>query len=141
MGALNTKAALLWMVLICFCNFNSITMVDARDLVVGGEKWHFGFNYTDWALKSAPFYVNDVLVFKYARPNGSIFHDVWRIHQVQKFKMCNLQGAQRLAHENSGVDEGFRYKLKEKKPYYIACGIRDGFHCNVGLMKFSLQPI
>lgn len=30
-------------------------------IVVGGSAgWTFGFNYTDWALKTGPFYINDV---------------------------------------------------------------------------------
>lgn len=33
----------------------------SREIVVAGkEHWHFGYNYTVWALK-IPFYVNDVL--------------------------------------------------------------------------------
>lgn len=31
-------------------------------IVVGGsENWHFGFNYTEWALKNGPFYIKDTL--------------------------------------------------------------------------------
>ncbi|KAH9317869.1 hypothetical protein KI387_019638 [Taxus chinensis] len=117
-------------------------MVNGRIVVVGGnEKWHFGVNYTDWALKASPFHVRDVLVFKYPRPNGSIFHDVYRLYDYQKFQQCSFRGAKRLAHENSGVDEGFSYALKEKRPHYFACGIHDGIHCSVGMMKFSVQPI
>ncbi|KAJ4716365.1 Plastocyanin-like domain protein [Melia azedarach] len=44
-------------------------MVPARSLVGGSEPWHFGFNYSDWAFQNAPFYVNDVLVFKYDPPS------------------------------------------------------------------------
>ena len=35
--------------------------VAARIVVGGSEHWHFGFNYTDWAIKAAPFYKNDTL--------------------------------------------------------------------------------
>lgn len=35
---------------------------EARTFVVGGsEGWRFGFNYTDWALKTSPFYLHDKL--------------------------------------------------------------------------------
>lgn len=34
----------------------------SRRIVVGGsENWHFGYNYTEWALKNGPFYLNDTL--------------------------------------------------------------------------------
>lgn len=34
----------------------------AKTIVVGGsEGWRFGFNYTDWAIQNAPFYINDKL--------------------------------------------------------------------------------
>ncbi|ESR36302.1 hypothetical protein CICLE_v10030343mg [Citrus x clementina] len=43
-------------------------------IIVGGsDNWHFGFNYSVWAFQSAPFYVNDVLVFKYDPPNDTVF--------------------------------------------------------------------
>lgn len=33
-----------------------------KKVVVGGsDNWHFGFNYTDWALKNGPFYIGDTL--------------------------------------------------------------------------------
>lgn len=34
----------------------------ADTIVVGGsENWRFGFNYTGWALKHGPIFVNDIL--------------------------------------------------------------------------------
>ena len=125
---------------ICCCNI--ITTVNARRVIVGGEQqhWHFGFNYTDWALNAGPFRLHDTLVFMYARPNGSIYHDVYRLQDFNKFQACDFQGAQRLTHENGGVDSGFAYVLKERKPHYFACGIHAGVHCRIGLMKFSVNP-
>ena len=33
-----------------------------RKILVGGSaNWTFGFDYTNWALKHGPFYVNDTL--------------------------------------------------------------------------------
>lgn len=38
----------------------------SRTIIVGGDqKWHFGFNYTNWAIKQAPFFVNDTLGMYY----------------------------------------------------------------------------
>ena len=38
------------------------TQQPPRQILVGGsEHWHYGFNYTDWAFKNAPFYLNDTL--------------------------------------------------------------------------------
>lgn len=34
----------------------------SNKFVVGGsDQWRFGFNYTDWAIKNGPFYLNDTL--------------------------------------------------------------------------------
>ena len=34
----------------------------SNTLVVGGsQNWRFGFNYTDWSIKNAPFFLNDTL--------------------------------------------------------------------------------
>lgn len=38
------------------------TDVGPKKISVGGsENWHFGFNYSEWALKNGPFYLNDIL--------------------------------------------------------------------------------
>ena len=33
----------------------------AKKIIVGGTNWTFGFDYTNWASKNGPFYVNDIL--------------------------------------------------------------------------------
>lgn len=39
-----------------------VLMSEAKTIVVGGTNgWGFGFNYTDWAIKNSPFYINDKL--------------------------------------------------------------------------------
>ena len=39
-----------------------LSVCEAKTIVVGGsEGWHYGFNYTDWALQNSPFYFNDKL--------------------------------------------------------------------------------
>ena len=38
------------------------TYNEPRKIIVGGDKeWTYGFNYSDWASKTAPFFVNDIL--------------------------------------------------------------------------------
>lgn len=38
------------------------TVTKATTKTVGGSQgWILGFNYTDWALKNCPFYINDTL--------------------------------------------------------------------------------
>jgi len=33
-----------------------------KKIIVGGsQNWHFGYNYSDWAIKNGPFYLNDTL--------------------------------------------------------------------------------
>lgn len=39
-----------------------IPVANAARFIVGDDKhWVFGYNYTDWAIKNAPFHVNDTL--------------------------------------------------------------------------------
>ncbi|MQM08565.1 hypothetical protein Taro_041422 [Colocasia esculenta] len=33
----------------------------SRIIIGGSERWHFGYNYTDWAFRTGPFYKNDTL--------------------------------------------------------------------------------
>lgn len=34
----------------------------SNKIIVGGsENWRFGFNYTDWAIKNGPIFLNDAL--------------------------------------------------------------------------------
>lgn len=42
-------------------NYPNASQNSNRIIVGGDQKWHFGFNYTDWAIKNAPFYLNDTL--------------------------------------------------------------------------------
>ncbi|GMN37558.1 hypothetical protein TIFTF001_006915 [Ficus carica] len=112
-------------------------------IIVGGsEKWHFGFNYTDWALKHGPFYINDVLVFKYDPPsNGAHPHSVYVLPDFWSFKNCDLSRARKVANGTQGSEYGYEFKLKIRKTHYFACGESNSIHCNLGLMKFSVLPI
>lgn len=41
---------------------SEMSTVNAARFIVGDDKhWTFGYNYTDWAIKNAPFHVNDTL--------------------------------------------------------------------------------
>ncbi|KAL3538899.1 hypothetical protein ACH5RR_002265 [Cinchona calisaya] len=115
-----------------------------KKVVVGGsENWHFGFNYTDWALKNGPFYLGDTLVFKYDPPNGTTTfpHSVYLLPHYWSFLKCDLKWARKIADVNQGGGEGFEFVLRWWQPYYFACGERNGFHCQNGTMKFPVMPL
>lgn len=45
-----------------FWHKNATATQRSNRIIVGGsENWHFGYNYTDWAIKNGPFYMNDTL--------------------------------------------------------------------------------
>ncbi|GAB4837966.1 hypothetical protein Ancab_027494 [Ancistrocladus abbreviatus] len=110
-------------------------------LVGGSQRWRFGFNYSDWALKNAPFYLNDVLVFKYDPPrNGSHPHSVFLLPDFWSYLTCDLRRGMRVANPSQGVGDGFKFVLKRWRPHYFACGESNGFHCSNGTMKFFVMP-
>ncbi|KAK6121402.1 hypothetical protein DH2020_044852 [Rehmannia glutinosa] len=115
----------------------------SKKIVVGGsENWHFGFNYTDWAIKNGPFYLNDTLVFKYDPPNDTTFpHSVYLLPNLWSYQNCDLKRAKKIGEVNAGAGEGFEFVLKRWQPHFFACGERNGFHCKVGLMKFTIWPL
>ncbi|KAI4295623.1 hypothetical protein L6164_035648 [Bauhinia variegata] len=119
------------------------TRFESKKIIVGGsENWRFGFNYTDWAIKSGPFYLNDTLVFKYDAPNDTTHpHSVYLFSNFQSFLKCDLKRAKRVATPTQGVGNGFKFVLKTWRPYYFACGERNGSHCSAGLMKFVVMPM
>ncbi|KAL2512152.1 Cupredoxin superfamily protein [Abeliophyllum distichum] len=115
----------------------------SKTIIVGGsENWRFGFNYTDWAIRNGPFYMNDKLVFKYDPPNDTTFpHSVYLLPNFWSFQNCDLRGAKNIAQVTQGGGEGFEFVLKRWQPYYFVCGERNGFHCKVGMMKFAVWPL
>ncbi|KAK7362671.1 hypothetical protein VNO77_04791 [Canavalia gladiata] len=119
------------------------THQEPRKIIVGGsEHWHFGYNYTNWAFKTAPFYLNDTLVFKYDAPNATSFpHSVYLFPNFWSFLNCDVKKAKKLADPTQGAGEGFNFVLNKWQPYYFACGERNGFHCNNGQMKFAVMPM
>ncbi|KAL3515249.1 hypothetical protein ACH5RR_022151 [Cinchona calisaya] len=114
-----------------------------KKVVVGGsENWHFGFNYTDWALKNGPFYLGDTLVFNYDPPNNTTFpHSVYLLPNYWSFLKCDLRWARKIADVNQGGGQGFEFVLRRWQPYYFACGESAGFHCRNGTMKFPVMPL
>ncbi|KAK7400830.1 hypothetical protein VNO78_12137 [Psophocarpus tetragonolobus] len=119
------------------------TQQQPRNIIVGGsEGWHFGFNYTDWAFKNGPYYLNDTLVFKYDGPNATSFpHSVYMFSNFWSFLNCDVKSAKMLASPTEGAGEGFHFVLEKWQPYFFACGERNGFHCNNGQMKFAVMPM
>ncbi|KAI9181705.1 hypothetical protein LWI28_017700 [Acer negundo] len=112
-------------------------------IIVGGsDHWHYGFNYSVWAFQKNPFYVNDVLVFKYDPPSKSPFkHSVYLLPNMWSYLTCDLSKAKLIATTTQGSGEGFKFVLKKWKPYYFACGEHEGIHCRDGGMKFFVMPM
>ncbi|XP_009380902.2 uncharacterized protein LOC103969168 [Musa acuminata AAA Group] len=122
--------------------FISGTSLAARIIVGDAAHWTFGYNYTDWAIKNAPFYRNDILVFMYDPPNITTFpHSVYLMKSLRSFEACDLKKAQLVANVVQGGGAGFEFVLKRRKPHYFVCGEHGGIHCTVGLMKFSVLPV
>ncbi|KAL6982837.1 hypothetical protein U1Q18_016231 [Sarracenia purpurea var. burkii] len=110
----------------------------ADTIVVGGsENWRSGFNYTDWSLKSSPFFVNDKLVFKYGPT-----HNVYQLPNLWSFVKCDFRGAKPLADTTQGGGSGFEFGLTNLwRPLYFASGAGGGADCKDGLMKFFVVPL
>ncbi|KAG6605126.1 hypothetical protein SDJN03_02443, partial [Cucurbita argyrosperma subsp. sororia] len=113
-----------------------------KKIVVGDRQtWEFGIDYSDWALKNGPFYVNDVLVFRYPAPNGfGSPHSVYLLPNSESFSNCDFSKAREVANTSQGEGDGFEFVLEQSKTYYFACGERNGLHCVDGNMKFSVLP-
>ncbi|KAG9450833.1 hypothetical protein H6P81_010798 [Aristolochia fimbriata] len=117
---------------------------DAAKIIVGGpQRWHFGFNYSEWACKNGPFYINDTLVFMYDPPSNTTFpHSVYMMKDLKSYRTCNLKKAKLVGGVADGGRGGLEFVLKKrKKPYFFACGERAGFHCSQGMMKFAVLPV
>ncbi|KAG6605125.1 hypothetical protein SDJN03_02442, partial [Cucurbita argyrosperma subsp. sororia] len=121
---------------------SSPTPQNPRKIIVGGSKyWRLGFDYNDWIHKNGPFYLNDILVFKYDPPNSSTPpHNVYLLPNMQSLNKCDFRRAKLVANLTQGSGNGFNFVLKQQKAYYFACAEGNGFHCNLGSMKFSITP-
>ncbi|KAJ8450817.1 hypothetical protein Cgig2_032442 [Carnegiea gigantea] len=126
----------------CPFSHGNRTRGPSRIVVGGSNNWNFGFNYTDWALKNGPFYLNNVLVFKYQPPvKGSPGHSVYLLPDFSSYLKCDLSRAKRIASPTQGGGKGFEFKLTKWRPHYFACGEHNDIHCNLGMMKFFVMPI
>ncbi|KAK3425474.1 uncharacterized protein LOC104449347 [Eucalyptus grandis] len=113
----------------------SMAMTEARTIVVGGsENWRFGYNYTDWALKNSPLYINDKLVFKFDAP-----HNVYLLPNLYSYLKCDFGGAKLLAGAPNGAGEGFEVVLNQWRLYYFTSS--NDKDCSDGLMKFFAMPL
>ncbi|XP_011083801.1 uncharacterized protein LOC105166225 [Sesamum indicum] len=115
----------------------------AETVVVGGsEGWRYGYNYTDWALKHGPFYINDTLVFKYGPPSKeSRPHSVYLLPNLYSYATCDFSNARLLSNLNEADGNAFSYVLNQWRPQYLASGEGDGSDCKEGLMKFFAVPL
>ncbi|TXG64375.1 hypothetical protein EZV62_011369 [Acer yangbiense] len=116
---------------------------EPNKIIVGGsDHWHYGFNYSVWAFQNNPFYVNDVLVFKYNPPSKSPFHhSVYLLPNMWSYMTCDMSRAKLIANTTQGDGEGFEFVLKKWQPYYFVCGESGGLHCRDGRMKFFVMPM
>ncbi|KAK8658521.1 hypothetical protein V6N13_036724 [Hibiscus sabdariffa] len=139
---LTTAASLVEVSLANMTPGNTHSGAPQKFIVGDSQNWKFGVNYTDWSLKNAPFYLNDTLVFKYDPPSNTTYpHSVSLLPNLRSFLNCDLRKAKMIANQTQGAGNGFNFVLKKKKPYYFVCAERDGFHCKVGLMKFTVSPL
>ncbi|KAF5745676.1 CUB and sushi domain-containing protein 3 [Tripterygium wilfordii] len=116
----------------------------SKKLVVGDlQSWRYGSNYTDWAIKTSPFFLNDTLVFKFDAPSDTnpFQHSVYLLRSFWHFLACDFRGAKMVANVTQGGGEGFEFRMNRWMPYYFACGEHDGAHCRDGQMKFIAMPL
>ncbi|GMN18824.1 hypothetical protein TIFTF001_045077 [Ficus carica] len=107
-----------------------LAVCEARTIVVGGsEGWHYGFNYTDWAIQNSPFYFKDKLVYS-----------VYLLPNLHSYITCDFSDAKQLADPKLGGGLGFVVELNQWRPYYFASNGGNGRHCDDGLMKFFAVP-
>ncbi|KAL0702467.1 hypothetical protein Bca4012_058589 [Brassica carinata] len=119
----------------------NVTYNAPRKIIVGGNKeWTYGFNYSDWAFKTAPFFLSDILVFKY-NPPAPFTHSVYLFSNPSSYEKCDVKKGKMIASPKQGAGNGFELVLTKVKPYYISCGEHDGAHCSNGTMKFTVMPI
>ncbi|KAK0580557.1 hypothetical protein LWI29_003420 [Acer saccharum] len=116
---------------------------ETNKIIVGGsDHWRYGFNYSAWASQNAPFYINDVLVFKYDPPSQTPFHySVYLLPNMCSYMACDLSRAKLIANTTQGGGEGFKFVLKSWQPYYFVCGEHGNLHCKDGGMKFFVMPM
>ncbi|GMI96759.1 hypothetical protein like AT2G15780 [Hibiscus trionum] len=113
-----------------------LTLTGAATVVVGGsENWRYGYNYTEWAADTAPFYFQDTLVFKY---DNTTAHSVYMLPNLWSYSQCDFSEAKLLANPAQGEGDGFQFVLNQWRVFYFASG--EGNDCKNGLMKLVVVP-
>ncbi|VVB14245.1 unnamed protein product [Arabis nemorensis] len=102
-----------------------------RNIVV--TVWKKGFKYQEWVAKNSPFYINDVLVFKYNSNNKE--NNVYLLQDLRSYVRCDVKKGKKLV-ARGGSSGGFQLLLQRTQTYYFASG--DG--CNHTKMQFALNP-
>ncbi|KAE8674532.1 putative Thioredoxin superfamily protein [Hibiscus syriacus] len=112
------------------------TFTQATTVVVGGsENWRYGYNYTEWAANTAPFYFHDTLVFKY---DNTTTHSVYMMPNLWSYLQCDFGKAKLLANTTQGEGDGFRFVLNQWRVFYFASG--EANDCKDGQMKMVVVP-
>ncbi|XVE55946.1 hypothetical protein DITRI_Ditri03aG0198100 [Diplodiscus trichospermus] len=102
-----------------------LAVTQAATVVVGGsENWRYGYNYTEWAANTAPFYFEDSLVFKYENTPA---HSVYLLPNLRSYLACDFSKAKLLANPTQGEGDGFSFVLNQWRVFYFASA--EGFVC------------
>ncbi|KAE8683645.1 putative Thioredoxin superfamily protein [Hibiscus syriacus] len=113
-----------------------LTVTRAAMVVVGDSgNWRYGYNYTEWAANTAPFYFQDTLVFKY---DNATVHSVYMMPNLRSYLQCDFSKAKLLADPTQGGGDGFRFVLNQWRVFYFASG--EGNDCKDGQMKMVVVP-
>ncbi|KAL4295834.1 hypothetical protein GQ457_12G018910 [Hibiscus cannabinus] len=113
-----------------------LTLTQAATIVVGGsENWRYGYNYTEWAINTAPFYFKDTLVFKY---DNTTAHSVYLLPNLWSYLVCDFSQAKLLSNPAQGGGDGFQFVLNQWRVFYFASG--EANDCEDGLMKLVVVP-
>ncbi|XVE70001.1 hypothetical protein DITRI_Ditri10aG0036600 [Diplodiscus trichospermus] len=111
-------------------------VTQAATVVVGGsENWRYGYNYTEWAANTAPFYFEDTLVFNYEKTPA---HSVYLLPNLWSYLKCDFSKAKLLANPTQGEGHGFKFVLNQWRVFYFASA--EGNDCKDGLMKLIIVP-
>ncbi|XWS14654.1 hypothetical protein CRYUN_Cryun35bG0027800 [Craigia yunnanensis] len=113
-----------------------LAITQAANVIVGGsENWRYGYNYTEWAANTAPFYFEDSLVFKYENTPA---HSVYLLPNLWSYLTCDFSKAKLLANPTQGKGDGFTFVLNQWRVFYFASA--EGNDCKDGLMKLIVVP-
>ncbi|GKV04696.1 hypothetical protein SLEP1_g16816 [Rubroshorea leprosula] len=104
----------------------------------GPQHWRYGFNYTDWAIKNSPFYIQDTLGLALICSSMNTVQCLLAAESVQIYDL-RLQSSGLLANPTQGKGEGFAVVINQERPCYVASG--EGDDSENGMMKFFIAPV